>query len=529
MRSISERRAAAVLATLLVGGCATFDANDERYLRENTIAFHRTGAVVEPAASGAYSFFTRQRPVVDAASQRAQLNDIVVAAKDFCGPRPEPCRVVLYIHGGLTSMTQALAGAVQLAPSILDEGRFPIFVAWEAGLFPSLWDHWFRVRQGQDQNLLIGSLTSPLVLFSDLLRGMAQAPGVWYDQVKQALDSLDAINPEEQKAADRVAERLVCRTLKAMASEPDGVLRVAVVPVENCEEFRDAEVEITTEAYPAPDDSLWENQTRRASWASVGRAVNQILTAPLKFAESPIVDTLGTAAWREMKRKNTLIFNRRVELDNLIDGGSTDTRAESLGLPLLLKMLTELEIPLELDLIGHSMGAFTVNGVLRHALAMPNEVPPIRNIVYMAAADSVRSYQDSAFAYLRRDRELRANQNGAPTEVFHLVLNSRDDVRETFNPFGPELLPRGSLLVWIDSYFEKQLAWRDRTAGRYVNLLTVIGDTPADFAKQIHVRSYPEELQAVTRNPTTHGSFTKGKFWREEFWTPWSPFVFASD
>jgi pimeloyl-ACP methyl ester carboxylesterase len=68
----------------------------------------------------------------------------------------------------------------------------------------------------------------------------------------------------------------------------------------------------------------------------------------------------------------------------------------------------------EFVLVGHSMGAIIVNEIVRHY----GEKLPISHIVYMAAACSIRDYEDSVWPYLRLGESQKAE-----TYVHHLMLH----------------------------------------------------------------------------------------------------------
>jgi pimeloyl-ACP methyl ester carboxylesterase len=96
------------------------------------------------------------------------------------------------------------------------------------------------------------------------------------------------------------------------------------------------------------------------------------------------------------------------------------------------------EVPVEVTLVGHSMGAIIANRLL----ASPHDLP-VRRIIYLAPASSL----DEAELLLRRSL-----QRWSQVEFHGFALNRADEARER-DPSGV-LLPRGTLLVWIDALFE---------------------------------------------------------------------------
>jgi pimeloyl-ACP methyl ester carboxylesterase len=148
----------------------------------------------------------------------------------------------------------------------------------------------------------------------------------------------------------------------------------------------------------------------------------------------------------------------------------------------------------DLTLIGHSMGAIVVNHILRDF-----DDIPFRNVVYMASAGSVRDYEDSVFPYLEQHQA---------TEVYHLTLHDFAEIRDQYGVLGPlELPPSGSLLVWIDNYFTHPPTLRDRTAGRFDNLMLFVGDTPEPVRERIHVKTFGVGRSLTMTDPQHHGDF----------------------
>ena len=211
------------------------------------------------------------------------------------------------------------------------------------------------------------------------------------------------------------------------------------------------------------------------------------------------------------------------------DGSPPPRDEKPTGVKLLVSLLANVktltnrshDTNLRFDLIGHSMGAFVVNDILAHGAA-GSTMPEFDRVVYLASADSVDSYQRSALPYLLKHPD---------THIYHSVLNPRDELAAAFAPLELiELLPRGTLLVWIDRYLEKQSKFRSRTSGRYVNLVPTLLETPVTLRKRIHFKSFPETVPGKTCPsglkpdfPRRHGEFSAYLFKDPEFWLPKAP------
>lgn len=167
----------------------------------------------------------------------------------------------------------------------------------------------------------------------------------------------------------------------------------------------------------------------------------------------------------------------------------------------------------EITIVAHSMGAIVANEIIRNHGDLP-----ITNIVYMAAATSLRDYEDTIFPYLRRRNE---GLQKPAVNMYHLTLHRAAEVRDrvTALKLGVfDFAPRGSLLVWIDNYLSRPNIPLDRTAGRFVNLMTEVHNTPAELRSAIHIRELDVGEQVKETQPQQHGDFGRIRFWEPGCW-----------
>jgi pimeloyl-ACP methyl ester carboxylesterase len=269
------------------------------------------------------------------------------------------------------------------------------------------------------------------------------------------------------------------------------------------------------------------------------------LMLPVKLASSPILDATGSAAWDNMYRRALILFDgfsvaqlKRAANDdqvrNLVlnrgDGACTRlvnqvfkklalrTRANDVKDGLKDDPLhpENGKRPYEITLIGHSMGSIVLNEVLRRSDDVDYE-----QIVYMAAACSVRDFQRAVIPYMEEH----------PRTVFYnLTLNPGNDVREVE---GYEVPPRGSLLVWIDDMFANPYTPLDRTLGRWDNIVEAVYVIPKKLRGRIRLKAFEmylkledapkREEDKYVVSPQKHGDFSACRFWRNSFWEPASP------
>jgi hypothetical protein len=155
------------------------------------------------------------------------------------------------------------------------------------------------------------------------------------------------------------------------------------------------------------------------------------------------------------------------------------------------------------------MGAILVNRILRDEPTLP-----VSNIVYMAAACSIKDYEDTIFPYLRQHTDVK---------MYHLVLHYIAELRDRTTKFGfgaVDFPPRGSLLVWIDNFLGDPKTYRDRTAGRTVNLMAAIDnmDSWKDIVPRVHVREFNVGRRFEKTEPQHHGDFGRISFWKPGCW-----------
>jgi hypothetical protein len=144
--------------------------------------------------------------------------------------------------------------------------------------------------------------------------------------------------------------------------------------------------------------------------------------------------------------------------------------------------------------------------------------PDIRatRVTYMAAACSIRDFEERMVPYLRRQRLVHKNE----VEFFNLCLHrirGRDNSMDVI-----DLIPRGTLLNYIDDILQTPATITDRTLGSWENVVRTLPDIPNDLRGQIHDVCFdllPWSFASGNFNqPQNHSSFTSDfAFWKEEF------------
>ena len=412
-------------------------------------------------------------------------------------------RIVVYVHGGLEKLAESNLRSSRLIPEITasDPTAYPIFINWEAGLGNSYFRHLFYERNGISYHgtstALQSALTSPLVFFADLGRGFCRLPintvGA-FSKMSQNYDSLYESHPRLYPTKNRFNQ-----TLQQFSDNP------AADP-EEYHYFREGLVyNPTTRDRPRICVALGKDLTKRFRPT---RLAGTILTTPLQFTTEPVLDAFGTPAWQNMRQRTRSMFYpagnfiTRKTTGESIPQLATEAYRGAAGIFFdRLYRFLNAHPDFQLDMIAHSTGTIVLNEVYR-------EWPDLRtrNLVYMGAACSIREFQSSAGEHIRSHS----------TEFYDLCLHPRGDLEEVH---AVGLPVRGSLLVWIDQFFQSPASFGDRTLGTFEN--AVIGYQLLPQNKRVHLKAFrfsTEHKATGFGAPRYHSEFENFKFWEPDFW-----------
>ena len=436
-----------------------------------------------------------------------QIGDILASMQAFQDSQPNPKvrKILIFVHGGLNTQDSALLRAEEQYSSIQHAGYYPIFINWNSELPDSYLEHLFLVRQGRKTDDRLDNLghflTSPLYLFGDVGRAIARSPAVW--------THLAGSDNPFAAARSRATDTGIPRWLEA-----DDSLQAAKYY---------SRLDARYLAGPSPTTqvialSMGTEQTTKSFWHK--DTFWYTLTVLPKLLTTPIIDSLGQAAWENLSRRTVNLFEnpksinvlkmQPKQIDALLDRGPPGH---------LQRFLDRLQKEIaarapgetyEITLIGHSMGTMVLNQLLRR-----NPDLACRNIVYMAAACSIHQFTQSVIPYLA---------DHPHTDFYNLCLHPTAEVLDAEDY---ELPPRGSLLLWIDEFLGTPETPLDRTLGRWDNILPATYVIPLDMRAQIHIKAFTMTEDRSTTDPVTntpapqrHGDFTSMPYWDDAFWKP---------
>lgn len=328
-------------------------------------------------------------------------------------------KLLLYAHGGLNQYSKAI-DYVGMVLNAIDTKRdqdnheltalpryYPVFINWDSSLLTSVWDDLAEIRFGE-RAPAFGYPSAPLEAAVRLGQGIFNTPTSFVLEFSNAWEGID-IKTDDTKQEDWCVPEL--------------------------------------------------GGQKSNDWRVTSLVVFAVLS-PLRIATTPVIQGFGSPAWDMMKRRAQLVMGPAKSLT------TGDRKAEGAG-RLLMEVLkeritapnmwyhepTKLTKRLEITLVGHSMGTL----VLNHVLEEYSELY-FHRIVYLAAAASIDEVRAAVLPYLRR----------YPESAFWSF--SLSETREALDYNLIDVYSRGSLLVWIDHFFQRINAPGDRAFGRARNL-----------------------------------------------------------
>lgn len=449
--------------------------------------------------------------------------------------KKEKKKLLIFVHGGLNDFQSGLDRAVARTADILRAGYYPIFINWDSNLWHTYREHVLYVRQGQYHDPLWNrpGLEADLpYVFSDLIGGLAKLPLSVLQTWK---------NDYEGSSLCPVGNHYS----RSCGDNPTAAARYL-----NCK-YKKAGWNIRLpENHISLTERLIDFARATPEW---------ILAQPTRSVVSPALVQGGSEAWNNMLRRIDVAF--RTDGDFLLpkeaypsecrDDPSSLQRSPTGALALFFQELVNFiqkdQIhQWEITLVGHSMGSILLNRVIRRF----GENLPISHIVYMGSASTIKDYEETVWPYIRsrrgqiyfqtqqrklceatltqaryrqpRDAEAEQQQIAQADcrklfplrkipHFYNLMLHPKAEAQEA-SVYG--IVPRGSLLVWLDGFLTNPPTLLDRMLGRFTNFMETADRTPPDIAKYIH----PKVFGLDTDDPQNHGDFSEKKFWKKSFW-----------
>lgn len=473
-----------------------------------------------------------------------------------------PVRLLVFAHGGMVTHENAVRSAEVLAPAMLADGYFPVFLVWNSD-FPNAYvNQLCCINQRAEPSRYAQRLAIPVRLFGDVGGGLVRLPQNVLTQAERFGRSVEPSSTDDplyylpeycleescRAAADQrnwarsraMQNRYRIRSFEAdldvhafeEGRQPDGQTRLDPVvifpPFTTAEDLNDtgepafqrgfrygalAPVRGLTSLGTEGGANAWNNMVRRARLSVfVGEDF-----AGTQFA-APEINPDKKACTDPERYYGLGGFG--VFFERLLCARNATFFAET------------APAEIEITFVGHSMGAIVGNEVLREY----GESLPFQRIVYMAAASSIREFEDAVIPVMQRrptpyGEPLGVNGIRRPVSFYNLMLHPLAESRElppAENSWTQGTLPQGSLLEWIDEYFERPRSAVDRTLGKWSNVWRVLEYLSFEargrmaftvFGMQTGVIEQDYCADTERCHPRIHGQFDDYSFWRPAFLT----------
>ena len=493
-----------------------------------------------------------------------KIND--EAPLDAAGRR----KVLIFTHGGMNKVNSAIVRAAKLTPVFKEEDKYyPIFIAWNSAPVSCYGEHLFRVRQGVKRHWVYGAATSPFYFLADLTRGLSRAPVLWARMIENGLTQPAGLLKNSHSAQRYIYAHEVARYLQEKNSKPPG----PVITKNNVREsdWRDRKTIVPdiahTVFFPSKAvGALILDTMGTGAWDIMVRRAHELFDSPIRrkdladaVGDQTLVDGDADAKRDKSDRDKVSEITRRVQntrphmrVSNADRGEIKQRMKELLETPpptgrrrvdyharsragavqlLLLRLAEEQRkngTRYSITLVGHSMGAIVSNEMLKRHPKLSFD-----KIIYLAAACSVKEAQDSVVPYLRQRAEA-----GNPAQFYNLSLHPVAETQEamggdkgdmSLGGFGKTaagviLVPRGSLLHWLDDFFTKPLNYEERRLGKWAAAITSVEMFPEELRQFVHLKMFPVGIKEQ-RIPEEHGEFgdrwgCPQHFWDESFRDP---------
>ncbi len=480
-----------------------------------------------------------------------------------------PHKVLIHVHGGLNFQTGTVERAIELSQDIMkDTDAYPVFINWQSSFFPSYWNHLTHIRQAEDWSQAPWSqgwayATAPFYLGADVARSAIRIPTATFFQVRNDIETVPALrflHSSDLVLAQQATFDELCRRRFGPSAWVEGALyeymKALDKEIADCPKTEGTRKEELSGqlAENREEFNMWLGLDQRAWSDKFWASVKYVITFPSKLAFAPIIDAFGTSSWDVMLRSVAQLFhydgsplpNRNEDESGEVEYDFTRTGALAVFFDQLRTQICNYDKQTmntrsshrvgcpnkdnwEITLVGHSTGAIIVNRIIREFGDLP-----IKNVVYMAAASTVKDYQDTIFPYLlernvgaaSKDLTRRCDTKNASNDsstdgrnvvcVYHLMLHEAAESGEWFNDIL-DPFPRGSLLVWLDNFLSHPLSREDRTLGRFTNFIAAAHHTPALIRPYISIVKFG--VGEGVLSPQKHGDFGgRLKFWIPKCW-----------
>ena len=536
------------IALIVVCGCGSspkLSSDDREKILDHVIAVDGKGHPHDPTDPDG--------PSESLSAYRQQLDGMFWQMKE-CHDKNLNLKILIFVHGGLNSPGSSLAFARAEMDEVMKAGYYPIYLDWNSGILDTYGDHILSITQGEEDTNAGRVLFSPFYVLADIGRALTRTPIVWANQFSADVEAVGrdftSLGDSETLKKSTTNPSVARKNRWAQGTRGKALAETYLQLRALQENDKNPGHRTAMRIYIGPDEDVNPGHL-------LGITAMYILTIPTKLVTEPIIDWLGTPAWQVMCRRTLIAF------DGMSGGNPTtfpsgalrdrhdrdrpdsaDAFANVGAVELFREYLQQARndsngddsrqlyngpsVNYDVTLVAHSAGSLVINEWLRRDM-LERRNKKYRNIIYLAAACTVRDFSRAVVPYLMQSPD---------TQFYNLMLHPLAEVRERQRYY--DLPPRGSLLIWLDEFLTDPQTPLDRTLGRWDNVISAAEVIPKSVRGQVTLRAFTlapydsvqRPLSAVNYGPQEHGQFRREDgprsgqpYWCPEFWQDQCPTV----
>jgi pimeloyl-ACP methyl ester carboxylesterase len=494
-------------------------------------------------------------------------------------------RILVYAHGGLVSHNAAVLSAEQLAPHMIADGFAPVFLAWNSPFPDAYFQRLCCVADGRGDTSMV-FLRAPSRLFGDAVSGIARWPdntikqtgrfwstfvarrfGVDNDNGDNGVDAfinapdfrIEPIaeslgltcSPYELRSGANLqaalgsiqCPRVDLPMFRSSGNERQQFQDINGYPQVTIGTLADIALTIPRGAFTVltePAAASWDAMIRRArlttssefliSYVPSSEASNFKKTTDSLALRAPCVQSL---------ERNPVDLSPRGDQNSYYKTSTPGTYYrffERLNNCIKMGAFGSVQQRPQIWIFAHSMGTIVTNDLMRRLPDLP-----YYRAVYMGGAATITDSIDALNQGLFFNPTWNGPQQTNKAEFYNLMLHP---IAESLETGGRALraqtyTPRGTLLEWIDEYFETSRTPEERVVGKWRNVRAASQAFPSTQFDRVNFRVFPAtsankdasffdamacaQIDGVRNNirrrcfPLSHGDFDDFTFWRAAY------------
>ena len=415
-----------------------------------------------------------------------------------------PIKLLVYFHGGLNTYSHSderveshvsYIEDIKSNAKINPDWHYPIFISWPSNLLGTIGEHWLWEREGRVTSTGIGLVSTPFIVFEDVVSSIGELPSNFYYQFTNDKDRYASGTNLSKDLTSSIWEEAFDKYKNLNFQKP--------LP----SDYQRADPHFGKLSGNMQNIAINRSTYSRSGFKHRVESTGTLLFTPVRYTVGSIWNgAIASNSWGMMKRRARSMFYPHGDFDKRMK----EHVGEHLGSFFRFVLEKEENYPalnVSLTLVGHSMGTIAINNLLTKYKDKWEKTSILKDIVYMAAAANINDTLSIV------PEILRSNTNDVG---FHNLTLNR--VAESAEVYGYGLLPSGSLLVSIDKYHDSPEHHILRTMGAELNVhssLNIITEAFAGITDPVNLKSFNSLNSSI---PKKHGDFGCIPYWKKSTW-----------